>query len=259
MRSLFLAAILTAAPALAQSSIPVQPMAPDAHPAFAVATIKPHDPANPHRGINVEGHHLVLLNQSISSLLSFAYSLHQRQIVNPPDWLSRDFYDIDGTIDTPGDPNLRQMQEMIQHLLADRFALTFHREQRELPVYAIVIAKGGPKLKPAANPAANPDVQGNGHGHYQTMTFTSASISDFILGEQYFEDRPLVDQTGLTGRYDFTLNVDRDETHTADPADSNAPPGIFTAIQQQLGLKFQPTKAPVSVFVIDHIAPPSPN
>jgi uncharacterized protein (TIGR03435 family) len=148
------------------------------------------------------------------------------------------------------------MQQMIQTLLADRFALTFHREQRELPVYAIVVAKGGPKLTPAANPTANPDQEGNGHGHYQTMTYTSASISDFILGEQYFEDRPLVDQTHLTGRYDFTLHVDRDDTQTTDP---NAPPGIFTAVQQQLGLKFQPTKAPVSVFAIDHIAPPSPN
>jgi hypothetical protein len=103
---LLLAAILTAAPALAQSSTPIQPMAPDAHPTFAVATIKPHDPANPHRGINVEGHRLVLLNQSISSLLSFAYSLHQRQIIGAPDSLSRDFYDIDGTIDTAGDPSL---------------------------------------------------------------------------------------------------------------------------------------------------------
>jgi uncharacterized protein (TIGR03435 family) len=251
---LFLAATLASTSIVAQT--PIQPMVPTAHPNFAVATIKPHDPSDPHSGINVVGHRLVLLNQSIPSLLSFAYSLHQRQIAGVPDSLSHDGYDIDGTIDTPGDPSLHQMQEMIQHLLADRFALTFHREQRVLPVYAIVIAKGGPKLKPAANPAAEPDQQGHGHGHYQTMTYTSASISDFILGEQYFEDRPLVDQTRLTGRYDFVLNVDRNDAQSTDP---NAPPGIFTAVQEQLGLKLQPTKAPVAVFVIDKVNHPSAN
>jgi len=77
-----------------------------------------------------------------------------------------------------------------------------------------------------------------------------------IMGEQFFVDRPLVDQTGLTGRYDFSIRYTYDEVHATDP---NAPPGLFTAVQEQLGLKFEPVKAATDVFVIDHIERPSPN
>jgi uncharacterized protein (TIGR03435 family) len=145
---------------------------------------------------------------------------------------------------------------MLQKLLADRFGLKFHRDKRELSVYAIQIAKGGPKLKPAANPDAGADQEGNGHGTEQTVIFTSNGIADFIRNEQFFVDRPLVDQTRLTGRYDFSLRYTFDEAKSTDP---NAPPGIFTAVQEQLGLKFQPTKASTDVFVIDHVEPPSAN
>jgi len=87
-----------------------------------------------------------------------------------------------------------------------------------------------------------------------TQTYTNCSIPNFILGMQFFLDRPVVDQTGLTGHYDFTFRYTADEVHATDP---NAPPGLFTAVQEQPGLKFQPTKAPVDVFVIDHIEKPT--
>jgi uncharacterized protein (TIGR03435 family) len=151
---------------------------------------------------------------------------------------------------------LRQQQEMLQKLLADRFQLKFHRDKRELPVFALQIAKGGPKLKPAANPDAEADESGNGRGTEQTIVFTSASMGDFTLNEQFFVDRPVVDQTGLIGKYDFSLRYTYDEAKSTDP---DAPPGLFTAVQEQLGLKFEPTKAPVDVFVIDHVEPPSAN
>jgi uncharacterized protein (TIGR03435 family) len=251
-----LAASHSPAQPTSQPTTPVKPMAADAHPSFAVATIKPHDPASQHQGFNAEGDRFTIRNQTVASLMSFAYSIHWRQIVDAPDWALHDRWDIEGKTNTPGEPNLRQQQEMLQKLLADRFQLKFHRDHRELPVYAIHVAKGGPKLKPAANPNAEADQEGNGHGTEQTVTYTSASMTDFAFGEQFFFDRPVIDQTGLSDRYDFSFRYTYDETKTTDP---NAPPGIFTAVQEQLGLKFDPTKASTDVFVLDHIEQPSAN
>ena len=165
-------------------------------------------------------------------------------------------FDIDGKSDTEGEPNLAQQREIIQRLLADRFGLRFHRETRALPVYALRLAKGGPKLAPAADPGAKSLEQSSGHDSERTLAYTSATIPYFILVEQFWCDRPLVDQTGLTGRYDFKLHYTSDEVHSTDP---DAPPGLFTAVQEQLGLKFEPAKAPVEVLVIDHIEQPSEN
>jgi uncharacterized protein (TIGR03435 family) len=257
---LLIAAALTIGTALAQgapqSITPVKPMAADAHPSFEVATIKPHDPNSQHQGFNAEGDRFTIRNQTITSLMMFAYSIDKRQVADAPAWVGDAPYDIEGTTDTPGEPSLRQQQEMLQKLLADRFHLKFHRDKRELSVFAIQIAKGGPKLKPAANPDAQPDQEGNGHGTEQTITYTSATMGDFAFGEQFFLDRPIVDQTGLTGRYDFSIHYTYDETKSTDP---NAPPGLFTAVQEQLGLKFQPTKAQVDVFMIDNVERPSAN
>jgi uncharacterized protein (TIGR03435 family) len=256
--SAFAAFTLAAAQALAQSApvAPVARMAAGAHPSFAVATIKPHDPDVGGQGFNTTGDRVKIRNQSVASLLSFAYTIHPRQIVDAPDWVFHDRYDVEGTTDTEGEPNLHQFQEMIQKLLADRFQLKFHRDKRELSVYAIRVAKGGPKLKPAADPNGEPDQQGNSHGVEITQTYTNTSMPDFVLGMQFFLDRPIVDQTGLTGHYDFTFRYTADETRTTDP---NAPPGLFTAVQEQLGLKFEPAKAATDVFVLDHVERPSPN
>jgi len=253
------AALLAGLPALGQaapSATPVPRMAADAHPSFAVATIKLHDPSSSRQGFNNSGDRVTIRNENLANLMQFAYAIHPRQMANLPDWAFHDSYDIEGTTDTPDEPSLRQQQEMLQKLLADRFGLKFHREQREMDAYAVQIAKGGPKLKPTANPDAEPDQQGNGHGTEQTIKYTSASMQDFAFGSQFFLDRPVVDQTGLSGRYDFSYRYTYDEEHATDP---NAPPGLFTAVQQQLGLKFEPVKAPVEVFVIDHVERPSAN
>ena len=250
------AARAQAAPAAAIAETP-KPMAADAHPSFEVATIKPHDPASHHSGWEVAGNRVGMFDYSVAQLIAFSYSINRRQIVNGPGWIGDDRYDVDGKSDAQIEPNLTQQREMIQKLLADRFNLRFHREKRELPVYAIRIARGGPKLVAARDPSASPQEHSEGHGFETTQTYTSADLAYFILVRQLFADRPLVDQTGLTGRYDFKLNYSYNETDST-PA-PNAPPGLFTAIQEQLGLKLQPTKALVDVFVIDHVDPPSPN
>jgi uncharacterized protein (TIGR03435 family) len=256
LQKLILASLLFAAP-LSPQSTPAKPMAAGAHPSFAVAAIKPHDPASGRQGFDAKGDRFTIRGQSVASLMQFAYAIHPRQIADAPDWALHDRWDIEGIPDTTGEPNLRQQQEMLQKLLADRFSLHFDRQKRELPVYAIQIAKGGPRLKPAANPAAEPDQDADGHGTEMTQIYTSAAISDFAMGMQFFvPDRPIVDQTGLTGRYDIRLRYTDDVAHAADP---DAPPGLFTAIQEQLGLKLEPVRAPVDVFVINHVEKPSPN
>lgn len=257
--SFITATVLIALPVFSQSapsSTPVQKMASDAHPSFAVAAIKPHDPNSSRQGFNNSGDRVTIRNENLANLMQFAYAINPRQMVGLPDWAFHESYDIEGKTDTPGEPSLKQQQEMLQKLLADRFGLKFHREQRVLDAYAIRIVKGGPKLKPAASPDAEPDQQGNGRGTEQTIKYTSASMQDFAFGSQFFLDRPVVDQTGLTGRYDFSYRYTYDEAHSTDP---NAPPGLFTAVQEQLGLKFEPVKASVDAFVIDHVERPSEN
>lgn len=252
--------VCTALPAFGQSAAPVtqiRSMAADAHPSFAVATIKPHDPDERDRGIWVQGDHFDVSAASVEKLMKWAYSVHAQQIVGGPDWIRQDRYDINGRPDIAGEPDLMQQREMIGKLLADRFQLKFHRERRELPVYAIRIAKGGPKLTAAAHSDKKPIEQSDSHGDFDRIhNYESAPISYLIMVEQLWSDRPLVDQTGLTGKYDFRLRYDADEAHNTDP---NAPPGFFTAVQQELGLKFEPTKARVEVLVIDHVELPSSN
>ena len=134
-----------------------------------------------------------------------------------------------------------------------------HRQgivHRDLKPGNIMLTKGGAKLKPAAKPDEQPNQQGDSHGTEMTQTYTNCSIPNFILGMQFFLDRPVVDQTGLTGHYDFAFRYTADEVHATDP---NAPPGLFTAVQEQLGLKLEAKKGPVEVLVVDHMERPSAN
>jgi uncharacterized protein (TIGR03435 family) len=133
-----------------------------------------------------------------------------------------------------------------------------HHDQRELSVYALTVAKGGPKLeKSKSDPGALSDSSGHGIGASQFMKFTNQSMSSFAhLLELMEGEKPVVDQTNLPGRYDFTLLWTPDSLRTTDP---NAAPGLFTALQEQLGLKLESTRAPIDVFVIDAATRPTQN
>lgn len=239
-----------------QAASPMSPMAAGAHPSFEVATIKPADPSETGNFI-VGGRRLVIEGQTVNDLISFAYAVHRKQIVDRPAWLETERFDIDGQADLPGVANLHQVQEMLQKLLLDRFGLKLHRDKRDLSIYVIKVTKGGPKLvQSAANAYGLPTQSGHGQGSQQQRRFTNNSMSDFALGMQNYMDRPVVDETNLPGRYDFTLRWTPDNVPTNEPG---AAPGIFTAIQEQLGLKLEATKGPADVLVIDHIERPSPN
>lgn len=240
-----------------QSTVPVSPMRADAHPSFEVATIKPADPNVSNGNFRIGGHRISIENQTVSSLISIAFALHQKQIVDGPGWFSTQRYDIVGQADLEGVPNLQQIQEMLQKLLVSRFDLRFHRGKRELSVYAIRVAKGGAKLARSAESSTGlPTQTGTRSGSEQIRKFTNNSMSDLALGMLNYLDRPVVDETQLTGRYDFTLKWTPDDSPTAE-ADTTT--GLFTAFQEQLGLKLEPSKSPTDVLIIDHCEKPSEN
>jgi uncharacterized protein (TIGR03435 family) len=234
-------------------------MPPDASPEFEVATIKPAPSDWDHYGYHFNGHQVSCDNETVNTMIRYAYGVSGSQIVGGPEWVSNDLYNIDGVPDILGAPSVKQMLGMYQKLLADRFKLTFHREKRELPAYAITVTKGGPKLaKSLGDPNGLPDETGDSDRMGITMRYTNVSMDDLAgnLQAMVGDGKPVVDQTGLTGRFDFTLKWTREQTPSTDP---NASPGLFTAIQEQLGLKLEPVRAPVDVIVIDHVERPSAN
>jgi uncharacterized protein (TIGR03435 family) len=233
---------------------PLEPMATDAKPVFSVATIKPSVPGRQSKMIaGLNGRHILMRNTNLSDLIAFAYQLDAKQIVGAPTGSDDRPYDIDGVADVDGRPDVQQMQWMFQELLASRFKLVFHREKRNLPVYAILVAKGGPKLIKSASAASDYTEFSSNTGEIRITNKSMAEIAGLM---RFVVDRPVVDQTGLAGRFDFVLKWTPDGAETSDP---NAPPELFTAIQEQLGLKLEPVKAPVDVLVIDHVERPSEN
>jgi uncharacterized protein (TIGR03435 family) len=242
----------------------VLPMAADAHPTFEVATIKPSKPDQPGKVITLQGTSLKTVNTTVVDLIEFSYNMQAKQIVNAPDWISTDKFDIDAKPDTPGMPSVEQMKEMIQKLLTDRLQMKFHREKRELSAYVLSVGKGGHKLT-AGDPNGLPGLFFRQLG---VLTVNNATMEDFcgLLQSAVF-DRPVVDQTGLQGRWGFLLKWTPDESQFSGmgikvppPSDAaDAPPPIFTALQEQIGLKLESTKAPVPTLVLDHLEKPSAN
>jgi len=242
----------------AQGATPIHAMAADANPVFDVATIKPSEPNDPSDGFHTRGRHIFIENQTVYKLVAFAYGLNSKQIVGGPTWLDTDRFDIDGVPDVEGTPSLKQQQAMVTKLLTDRFGMTFHKEKKELSVYAITVGKGGPKLTKSADDLIGmPSQDAEQHGTELDMKFKNMSMTDFGFCMQFFLDRPIVDQTGLAGKYDFILKWSFDETEAS--SNPNAAPGLFTAIQEQDGLKLDAVKAQVDVLVVDHVERPSAN
>ncbi len=235
------------------------PMAADAHPGFLVAAIKPSDPNDPRAAngwtFESEGHDISCKRATVIDILSIAYGVQVRQIVGGPEWLRKDRYDVRGVPDVPGIPNVTQLRGMYQKLLAERFGVGLHREMHAMPIYAITVAKGGPHLK-VADPNETFNAGNSGDGSHRTMKFTNMTMKDLADNMDLFEDRPVVDQTGLPGRYDFTLSWTYDLSVEGAPG---APPSLFTAIKEQLGLRMDAVKGQAEVLVIDRVERPSEN
>jgi uncharacterized protein (TIGR03435 family) len=246
---------------------PPKSMPADAVPKFDVVTVKPSDPNRPGKLFTIRGRHVMTINTTLNDIITFAYGLHAKQIVGAPAWFATDKFDIDGVPDVEGQPSSKQFKLLFQSVLTDRFKLTFHHDQKELSVYALTVGKSGPKMTETIHKPTDP-VNFLFRGKAGALMVTNATMKDFCDGMQSaVMDKPVVDHTGLTARYDFTLNWTPDESQFESmggfkpPAteDPNAPPALSTAMQEQLGLKFDAVKAPADVFVIDKVEKPSAN
>jgi uncharacterized protein (TIGR03435 family) len=243
---------------------PPKSLAGDAPMTFEVATIKPSDPTRPTGpGITMRPPDVITIGTTLGYLMGFAYDMHARQIVGGAPWVESERYDIVGRPQAAGVPSLPQFRALLRNLIEERFQLKTHREKRNLPAYALLVGSAGPKMsRNETNPNGPPGAGGKGPG---VMVFSNTTMGDFATVMQgNILDRPVVDRTGLQGRFDFTLSWTPDESQYRQagiqvpppPADAKLP-GLFTAIQEQIGLRFESVTAPVEVIVIDGAEKPT--
>jgi uncharacterized protein (TIGR03435 family) len=251
---------------------PPKTMSANAKPKFEVATIKPSE--NPQGfgfTVNRSGW-LTTHNTTLTDLIKISFGLHPKQITGGASWMETDKYDVVGKPDTEGIPSITQLMAMVQQMLPDRFQLKFHREKKELSAYVLTVGKSGIKIdEETSNPNGLPGFGGGGPRGLNVRNATMQEFAEFLQANVL--DQPVVDQTGLgKKRFDFVLKWTPDGQQGATgaaggpkpegapaEASADAPPDIYLAMQQQLGLKLESTKAPVDLFVIDHVEKPSEN
>ncbi len=248
----------------AQAGASAQPGAGQPSIDFEVAAIKPHPPdGTTNAGWGFSGDSFSATNLTVETMLFFAYDLKMdSQVQGLPKWGDSDHWDINARIGDEGVQALRKLnrpdftsehQLLLENLLAQRFQLKIHHETRTLPIYELTIARSGPKLKAAVS-LDKRSGSSSGDGRFDGGNIGIAAL---VSGLSDSDDvsRIVVDKTGLTGRYDIHLRwTPSDQQETADSG-----PSIFTALEEQLGLKLVSAKGPVDVIVVDHIERPTEN
>ena len=229
------------------------------HP-YDVVSIKQNVNGNDDGRINIDDHGLfTVTNMPLYWIMEFAYDVKQDQLVNLPDSVGDTRFDITAKVLPPsaGSPPLQSdvdMQAMIILLLESRFHLKAHLEPRIKPVYDLVVAKGGPKIKLSQDDLHANGWNINGADTKKVLTCKDARMSDLADALSDEAGRKVIDKTGLTGHADITLKWSDDVAQTQGGADVIS---IFTAVEEQLGLKLQPSRGPVDTLVVDHIEMPS--
>jgi len=249
---------ITACIALAAGTVVAQT---PAVPAFDVATIKLSQPETAGPLIGISAGRLTLTSFTFKELMMYAYWIHPSQVLGAAGWTDSEKFDIVAKPEGGQTPE-EQLRKMLQTLLADRFKLKFHRDKKLLPAYALVVGENGPNMKARTPGDGGPGFRLVPQGPRLPGRNASVAQLAFVL-QAVVMDRPVLDETGLTGNFDFDLSWTPNETQfggrggkmTADP-DS---PDIFTAVQEQLGLNLEPQKGPVAVLVIDHVERPTDN
>jgi len=240
------------------------PMAVDADVSFKKARIKRNNSGGvrPY-GFHLDGRTFVTDDTSLRDLISYAYEVHARQIVGGPDWMDQERYDIDATLGQKGEPSHQQLRVMVKKLLAERFGLTFHTDKVEMPAYVLTVGKDGAKLKPTELEGQLPGISESRGPDGMSLFVRNATLEDFAVYLQLIVlDRPVVDLTGLSGRYDFEVTYTPDASefngHPPRPgAQAGVPaPGLSDAMRQQLGLELDAEKTFVDVIAVDHAERP---
>lgn len=258
--------VLSGASVFAQTSATVTTPRP-AFKEFEVATVKPvESDAKTGRYITMQGtHRFVGKNYTLQLLIAAAYDVSPRTISGGPAWLDTEHFDIQAV--TPGEvrPSRPEQMAMLRTLLTDRFKLSFHREQKDFSIYELQVAKGGPKLKASTAPPDEPAALiSTVYPQRIVLPARNASMGEFVsLLQRAVLDRPVVDKTGLSGKFDFDLEWAPDETQFGGDvpvasSDANQPP-FFKAVQEQLGLRLEATRGPVAALVVDTAEKPTAN
>jgi uncharacterized protein (TIGR03435 family) len=260
-------------------------------PSYEVISVKLDPNGDPNRNITWDQtpDGLMATNVTLELFIRQAYGLMSYQIAGAPNWSDQREFDVSAKMDEAESRKLRSLgkadatierQRMLQSLIADRFRLVVHRETKQGSVYALVVAKNGPKFQQTSADSASPNdaataassvaprnppiLMGGG-----LLTFDGAPIAALAKFISQVIGRPVLDRTGLAGKYAFTLKWTSDEFDL--PAHDQSAPNqqtagadesatsIFTVLQEQLGLKLETTKGPVDMLVIDHVEEPTPN
>jgi uncharacterized protein (TIGR03435 family) len=229
---------------LAAATVLAQPQ--DARPAYEVASIKPDTSDSGSTSSRGSKGQVVITNLSLKRLIERAYSVKPFQVTGP-DWMEKIRFDIAAKY--PPDTKSDDRPLMLRTLLEDRFKLAVHRESKDMPGYALVVAKRGFKLQPVEPGAAGASTRGDQVLSLTAKKTSMARLADLMarsLGEM------VVDKTGIEGVYDFELRWTDDDRNSGG-SDADAAPSLFTAIQETLGLRLQRQKVPVEMVVVDHV------
>ena len=264
IRNTALCILLIAIPAISQDTQHPATPAPEYQ---LVSTVKPNHSGDSRLRIRMDEDAIYIQNASLQQLLSNTYGMRGSLILNLPKWAEADHFDIQAKVLSEDVNYLQHMtraqrREIYQRLMAERFGVQTHTETRTLPIYELVQSGKGPQLveNPPPPPSDKPEAIKPGHnGRGNTSVLgtsldaTGVRIGDLCANLARILDRTVIDKTGLTGFYDITLKW-KDER--SDSTDDDTAPSIFTALQEELGLKLTPGKGPVEVLVVDKASPP---
>jgi uncharacterized protein (TIGR03435 family) len=244
---------------------------------YDVVSIKPYqDPPNAtssSSGSRELPDGFTMHNSTLNAIIGQAYRTEHFKIAGAPDWLNREHFDVEAKMDpevadalqnlSPADQKLAR-QHMLRVLARDYLKLAFHMETAQVPIYELVVGKNGSKLKPPADPNSPGGMRVSGSGNTTTMDAKNSPLASLLGSLSFVVGRPVFDNTGLSGKYDFTLKYTPDRPGSVGPSSDAAPPPdeappITIAIEEQLGLKLVPAKGPMDSLVIDHLEKPAVN
>jgi uncharacterized protein (TIGR03435 family) len=213
-------------------------------------------------GYNISPGRINVKNRTLKDMVEFGWDLHDYQLTGTAGWIEGDHYEIVAT--TPSGPSSEQRRLMMQAMLADRFALKIHKEPKEVSGYALVVGKSGPKIGAASSDEGELMLSRSETTGLRTLNGVSRRMPDLASILSSLLARPVVDKTGLNGRFDFHMEWSPDIGQVMESKESSLPasdtgPSIFTALQETLGLKLETQKVQVEVIVIDHAEKPTLN
>jgi uncharacterized protein (TIGR03435 family) len=228
--------------------------------AFDTASIKPAKSGVRGYSIQPLPGRLSVSNTPLRKLIAAAFHVYDFQVAGGPKWIDSDAFDIEAKAPPGTKPTEKQTMAMLQNLLAGRFALAIHRDTKDLPVYALEIARGGPKFQ-AAKDVGDPYFR---VFQRRQITAQRAPLEFLLEALSFLLGRPAINKTGLTGLFDYKLEwtpdeiqVGSDETNGR-PKDENVP-SLSSALQEQMGLRLQSQKGPVEIITVDRAEKPTAN